>query len=123
MKSMDPCALTKHITFDVLLGGGSGDWRNPDELKDNVQELVSRGRRDINLVFATDAQGWHAAEQSDQVVNFLRVVEPAFLCLRDAGFESLRLCTTGLDLDLLHLVDKPESDVRKALLVFPIPCS
>lgn len=24
-KSMDPCALTKHITFDVLLEGGSDD--------------------------------------------------------------------------------------------------
>jgi hypothetical protein len=120
-KAMDRCALTKHITLNVWLAGDSENWRNPDELKENVQQLVRRGQRDMDLVFATRVLAPYSTQVRDHPVSLLRVVEPAFLCLHEAGFENLRICMAVFDLNLVQLVGQLESDARSALFVFFFP--
>lgn len=110
-KSMDPCALTRHIELVVTR----------DELKDNVQQLVQRGRRSMNFIIAIYVRAGHTTEQSDRLAILLRAVEPAFICLRDAGFENLGICMAEFDLDLAHLFGQLESDGRNALFVFFFP--
>jgi hypothetical protein len=118
-KDLNPGALVRHIHLEVPTDSYHGRWDDENDLRDNVQLLILRGRKDMTITFSNNLEKRrNLTWRVNQLEEVMFVITPAFLSLRDAGFKNLSFCTKNPDLDLSHLVAHyPDRTVRDALYV------